>query len=254
MDKNLCIKCKDELTGKENITCDGCGEMVHEKCSSMASSELRAIVIKNRTLFYFCSTCKNAFKQIPTIIRNLNELIDINKTLKEENSILRQKLSEQKASNNELNNYEIVQEIQERQNRASNIIIYNINESGTKNKQEQVREDTDTITNILDNISKDVTVKKTFRLGKFSVDKNRPIKVILSNPEQAMIILKNKNKLAIPGIYIYNDQTKMQRNYYLSIKEKLKERTERGETDIRIKYVNNIPTIIKDDKNNSQKN
>lgn len=69
-----------------------------------------------------------------------------------------------------------------------------------------------------------------------------------------MIILKNKNKLAIPGIYIYNDQTKMQRNYYLSIKEKLKERTERGETDIRIKYVNNIPTIIKDDKNNSQKN
>lgn len=228
--------------------------MVHEKCSSLATSEVRAIIIQKRSLLYFCQVCKGAFKQIPTLVKNLNELMDMNRTLKEENIMLKQKLSEQNASDlGELNHFAIVQEIQERQSRASNIIIHNIKESGGKNKQERIREDTESTKNIIDNIN-NVVVKRTFRLGKYVVGKNRPIKVILNSPEEALSILKNKHKVDIPGIGIYNDQTKMQRNYYLSIKEKLKERLEKGETNLRIKYMNGIPTITRADQNSSQKN
>lgn len=60
-----------------------------------------------------------------------------------------------------------------------------------------------------------------FRLGKYGINKIRPIKVILNSQDDARSVLKNKQLSPIPSIRIFGDQTKAQQEYFKSIKAKL---------------------------------
>lgn len=85
---------------------------------------------------------------------------------------------------------------------------------------------------------------KTFRLGKYDKNKNRPIKVLLNSPEDAKNVLKNKKTIKVPSIIIFNDQTKMQREYYNDVKQKLNNLILSGDTSKTIKFINDKPTIV----------
>lgn len=247
MDANklLCAKCNLGVTEKESLAvCDCCSDVYHEKCSDLAASEIRAIIIKKRNLIYFCPSCKDNFKKVPKVIEKLNEAIKINEDLQEENKKLREILTDKENMDNKTDINVIIQEIYERQNRASNVIICNIQESSERNQLERAKEDTVNVKNILGKLTEEVTIKKTFRLGKFNSNKIRPIKVVLGNSEEALTILRNKNRIMVPGVIIFGDQTKIQKEYYQSVKNKLNELIANGEVNKKIRYVNNIPVIV----------
>lgn len=147
----------------------------------------------------------------------------------------------------------IMNELEDRQRRASNIIIHNVQESNDKTHLAKANQDTNAVRNLFSDIGMEVDIKKTFRLGKYAQDKCRPFKVMLGSMEEKLYIVKNKCKLNVPGIKIFSDQTKIERAYFLKIRNRLNDLIANGETNKTIRYINNIPTIV-DKQGKEQKN
>lgn len=88
------------------------------------------------------------------------------------------------------------------------------------------------------------------RIGKYSADKIRPLKVHFDSNTTAKNILRQKNKLG-PKNKIFSDQTPGQRRYFNEVKDELKVRQAGGEEHLIIKYIKGIPTITKEVPKNS---
>jgi hypothetical protein len=89
------------------------------------------------------------------------------------------------------------------------------------------------------------------RLGKPS-SKPRPIRIVMPSPPDVFQILKVKLQLfnvdKFKTVRVSSDQTLQQRKLYSSVVSELKFWRDAGETDLFIKYVNNCPTISKNDQ------
>lgn len=257
MGKVICHKCNKLVDEEEDciIVCDGCAKVLHEACGEITSSEGRVMQLKKRTMFFFCCECKTAFKNIPNLIKSLKEALEETKIMREENKTIRDELKIIKKENEELFkkldekkeeinvDFKMVQEIEERMSRSSNIIVTNIQESKAKNHNDRAKEDTENIKKILQPIISNINIKRTFRLGKFNNGKQRLLKVVLNDKEDVKTILKNKTKINIPGMKFFSDQTKMQRDYFNKIKQQVNEMVAQGENKS-IRYVGGIPTIV----------
>lgn len=245
MGSDNCMKCKNPIVEKDNtVVCDCCAAFIHEKCSDVSATEYRAIIIQKRCLFDFCPTCRDSFKQIPKLISGLNEALRANELLRNENIGLRAELNNvNKNYGVESNANLIISEIGERQSRACNVIVRNIRESGRKSRQERASDDTEAVKRLLSGIDAELLIKRTFRLGKYEVDKTRPIKVVLSNAEQVMSVIRGRDAIKVPGVIVHRDDTKMQREFYLSVKKRLEESIAAGEDKV-IKYLNGVPALV----------
>lgn len=117
---STCATCKHTL-GEKTISCDSCHVAMHptEECTGLGSSEIRAAVVQKRTLFFFCTDCRLAFKSVPLVIRKLENLTAELEILK----IEVQKLKEEK-SQELLNTEDIISELCERQKRANNVLVF----------------------------------------------------------------------------------------------------------------------------------
>lgn len=93
----------------------------------------------------------------------------------------------------------IINEIGERNIRASNLILYNITESNSDNTTDRITHDSNVVSNLIDSIitngDKNIRPIKLLRLGIRGRDKPRPIKAIFSSPADVFEILKSKKKL-----------------------------------------------------------
>lgn len=242
-----CVTCKRK-TGEPCIFCDSCERSTHRECTGLTASELKVMDLKGkRILKFYCEDCQSGIKLIPKLMVKIDQLqSEINELKKVGNNSL--------TTLKENENEDVISEIMDRQSRASNIIIFNVNEPKSKNTQERNSEDNKTVQDILSgmNISKDDI--KQFRIGKVGQGKNRPIKVILKSPEDAKCVLKNKHNIKIPSIRIYSDQTRAQLQYLRKVKADLQALIENGEVNKTIKFINNKPTIIDKRVNNDLKN
>lgn len=244
-----CIKCN--LNNPELYNCDSCKRPFCVNCSELTPDEIRCLSLRQRKLIFFCNDCESGLKQVPLLIREVSELKKELENLKQNLQQNRQTICSSDFQNN-FENFEIICELEERQKCASNIIITNIKESSANNRQSRTEDEMKVVKEILGKTGTQVSDFQVHRLGKYQANKNRPIKVLMQNKHLAIQILKNSNKVGIPGVKIFNDQTKMQRNYYLSLKQKLEEYKRNGDDSKTIKYVNNVPKIV--DKINNQKN
>lgn len=232
-----CSKCevKKSTENGQMFCCDTCNKYLCDACSDLTSSEIRCMQLKKRKLLFLCEECENGLRQIPMLIKQVNEL---------QEEIVNIKKSINTGENNRIMEEDVIYEMMERQNRRKNIIVYNVKESAMNSRQERNTDDNNTLKNILKDMQINLNNIQSFRLGKFDVAKNRPLKVILSSNDEALYVLKNKTKINIPSIRIYGDQTKMQREYFLSVKQKLDELKAAGDNTKTIKYINNKPTIV----------
>lgn len=248
-----CGKCRVEITEKERfMSCDCCKIPVHltEECAGLCASEIKAVVIQKRVLLFFCDDCRTSFKQVPLLVRKVQELQKEVKDLRDEVK----QLKESKANigvYGQLSPEEIVNEINERQKRASNVIIYNLKESVCESYEQKLADDKNTVVQIINNLADvDTNSIKVFRLGRPNPENVRPIKVLLNNSSDVLKILKNKIN-APEGIRVMSDQTKLQQDFFKSVKNKLNEMEAQGITDKTIKFLSGIPTIVtkKEQKN-----
>lgn len=246
-----CLKCKLTIdTSKDKvIKCDGCSRTLHDTCSDLSSTEIKCYELRSskRRMKYICIDCEKGFHQIPKLIAMISELKDEINKLKENQiaSNLNMKNSPIPQSTTE----EIISEMLERSKRSTNIIIYGSVETG-KSKQEQVQQDTTTVQDLLTHLNVSDSNIKPFRLGKCDTSRtvrSRPIKIQLSSPDTVLYVLRKfktiKSMEKFSKLSLSSDRTPRQIAYYKSIKSDLDARTEKGESNLTIKYINSVPVI-----------
>ena len=143
---------------------------------------------------------------------------------------------------------DIINEIMERQQKAVNIIVYNLPESGKETSTERANDDVDKCIDIIKKKTPNVTIVKCSRLGKPNKDCPRLIKLQLPSADQVLQVLKSYK--VENNIYLNRDLTIKQRNYTYNIRKEFRSRKAKGENDIVLKYSNGMPKIVK--KNLSQ--
>ncbi|KAF9800278.1 hypothetical protein SFRURICE_010484 [Spodoptera frugiperda] len=153
---------------------------------------------------------QNNIKSDVTSLRNANEITE--KKINEISHTVQLLKSEQAQafSSNETQE-DIIAEINERELRSKNIVISGIPEPTSLNKDQRISMDKQEVVNLLKLIDNDYPEpEKIMRLGKYDINKTRPIKAYFKSHEIAKSILRNQNNSKRDNIKIYSDQTPKQ--------------------------------------------
>lgn len=268
--------CKETFGGP----CDYCHEIFCEECSGVSSTEIRALINKKRIVMHYCEECrvavKNALHDVPVIQQQLKEVISELKSLKEQmneqtnlpaspsvptyaqvvsetthlkNQVqqLEEKFQQQTVSQTKLELEPAIQEMQERERRAQNLLIFGVEESNLPDPEQKLAFDLDKATSIIrkiNGLTEPAKVKIT-RIGRYEANKKRPIRATFPTKEEALQVLRLKSKLEQGETYIKYDLTPNQRTYLKTVISELETRKAGGETDLTIKYQNNTPKIVR---------
>lgn len=233
-----CKCCNTNLKEGDFIKCFMCETIFSYACVNLVSSETRLLRSKTN-IKWTCNACSTSATTIATLMETINQL-----TLKVQqlsDSLLNIQ-SIPPHDNKEDIFEEVVSECMEREKRCMNTVFFGIPEDDSSSVIDQV---TPIVSAIDQGTDKAL---KAFRLGKPRSDgKPRPIKVVHKCKENALRILKNGKKLKDHAIYsrvyVRSDKTPRQQEYERKIRSTLKTRTDNGETDLIIKYINSVPTI-----------
>ncbi|KAL3286112.1 hypothetical protein HHI36_000625 [Cryptolaemus montrouzieri] len=158
------------------IVCDSCSSAFHEKCSGVGGSEKRVMDLKKeRTLFFFCSECRLAIKRVPLILRRFDDLEREVRKLKEELVMLKESNeSEIETLKNSVKNVpemngdpeEVIAEINERNSKVNNVMVYKLNESNIQSLNERILHVKAEVVKILDMIDiKENVIEKALVIG-----------------------------------------------------------------------------------------
>lgn len=236
-----CMKCssaikKDEKNSK--IKCNSCSREICVKCSELSATEMRVLGLQSSKIKYYCADCEEGLLSVPVLRNRISALENELANIKTQCTM-------------GLNMDAVLQEMDERQYRSKNVIIFGINESASSSTEDRKKHDKLQVQKALEKIP-DVDMEKSIvvRLGKPADNsaKPRPVKVILQNKHQAINVLKNKKKLP-QNISASSDKTPYQRDQLRKLREELAERTDSGEKDLTIKYIKSVPRIVKAEKN-----
>ncbi|KAF0760449.1 MI domain-containing protein [Aphis craccivora] len=215
---NKCYSCNELFAELDNpLKCDSCSSIVHNKCSGLSATELKCLGLKK--------SCDQGLKELPEL------KILIKKLLVEVDNIKNDTANNINSTNN-INFLDefVINEINDRNRRANNLIFYNVDESECNRH--------------------DISVPlKVIRLGRFQPGKMRPIKTIFSMATDVFDIIRNKKKIShsnLPStINISTDRTPNQRESMKKLCEELASRTNNGEIGLTIKFQRGVPKIIK---------
>lgn len=142
---------------------------------------------------------------------------------------------------------DIIAELQDRNSREKNIMVYKLRDSVNAEATDKQR--------VIDLLSKcsaapsfNVNDMVVSRLGNKFVDGSiRPLKVALPSKEDVHWVFHNKKMLCREGcIAISADLTRQQRAHQARVINELKNRKDKGEEGIFIKYIRGVPTITVD--------
>lgn len=159
------------------------------------------------------------------------------------------------SKSNDENIEEILYEQELREKKKKYVLFVNIPDL---NKDD---EDKKFMQKFLDNVSDHIDISniKTFRLGRYLKNKNPPrlLKVQFKSSDEAQWILHNKKSLkSDKDIYCKADLTYKQRSNLKKAIIEIKDRENKGEKNLAISYINNMPKVVesKPISNNVNKN
>lgn len=242
MPKLNCKCCNQMYDAHLMVTCCICKNKFKHTCVDITANEVRTLN-SNKGYDWTCVNCRT----IGQDIKQLKSLIlDLQKEIKQ---LRADKI--QPGLNSGFDIEEIVSEISDRQRRSKNIIIYNVKEQDQQNSaNDRIQKDNEQVVSILSAVLPELSVAhiRPIRLGTFATNKTRPIKIMLESDNCVGKVLRNANKLKANQRYkhinISSDKTKKQIEFYNTLKSELKQRSDAGEMNLRIKYVNKIPRIV----------
>lgn len=194
-------------------------------------------------------------KDFTNLSNNLNLLQAENISLRKDLSTLKNRVESLESKPNEPNTTstsllpDMLLELSEREKCTFNFIVHNLPESSSATPSERIASDSKNLTDILSPLSISMPSDfKLIRLGRVQPNINRPLKVILKAKDQVINIIStfNTSKKTNPAILISisRDRTFMERKLVRQTYSELKERNEKGELGIIIKYFNGMPRII----------
>lgn len=241
----VCVCCNTETDAHRVIICSVCKRSFNIDCVSVASSLVRQIR-PDSGFTWHCKNCKD-------LNADLNMLKSIIMDLRQEVIALKEGIKSTTQSTDSLLGMErIVQEVAEREKRKTNVIIYGVDESSqSASRRDQHELDVASVADILTFLGASSDGISPTRLGKYDSSREiskRPIKVTLSTESAVTSVLRNCRNLKnyrLPHIAISRDKTPMQAELYRRVRAEMQQRLSAGETNLRIKYVSGIPTIMK---------
>lgn len=230
--------------------------------SNLQSSQ-SDILMSNKSL---ADSFSNQFSDLKKFINNLSNQVA---ELKTENDFLRNELSALRSKVTSIdttsvaiapvNSAQIFQESVEKHKCAFNVIVYGLPESTSTDIPSRVLDDKTKLSDIVLPLSINLPSNfKLIRLGKPSSEKLRPLKIICTSKNEAVSIISDfgtakKNGLLIPDNFrIVRDKTTLERLLLRSCHAELERRTQSGEADLSISYINGVPKVISRRSKNSQ--
>lgn len=144
-----------------------------------------------------------------------------------------------------MNAEETLSELNERQRRSRNLLIFGHNETeSTTMPGVATNTDTNAVKDILKTIfPANYDNIRTYRIGKKRDDKPRPVCVVLSSPDDVVNILKRKSEYT-GAVKFSQDRTPLERKYLDNLRSDLKKLHDKGDTNKTIRYRNGIPSIV----------
>jgi hypothetical protein len=259
----ICGTCNKNVDD-EGVQCDICDLWFHLKCGKVSKKIFEALKQNDEKLKWFCGQCNKFFPKMIKIIEMNNALKEeMNKmkeelkhknekdtqeinNLKEEIERLKTKTNEKEAKNyNGTNISDAIGELEDRNARKSNVIIYGIVESESEDISEKRKKDEESVNELSRNIQIKLKPKKVIRLGKAN-NKPRPIKVIFDSQEEAISFKRSfwsKKPENYSRVFVSDDLTFIQRGKLREVKQELKDRREKGES-VKISSRNGMYVII----------
>lgn len=242
----ICSCCNSPTEEHKVAKCTICKKIFKHSCVDLTISEVRTINGK-KGLTWNCSSCvvlgtdMQALQQ--AIVELKNEIVELKRTANQNISST--------IDNNQFE--EILQEINEREKRKCNVVIFGISEQQNLGNQTRAEQDKQLVTNIFQAISVAMPGNeniKAIRIGKFDESKNfpRPVKVTVSDESTVHEIIHKARNLKSTANYkninISLDRTPRQIELYRTVKRQLNERIAAGETNLRIKYIRGVPKVV----------
>ena len=246
----LCLKCS-VVINQENerfIKCDGCSRPIHVNCSELSPAELKCFDLRSnskRKIKYICIECEQGVHQIPKLISMINDL-------KSELRELKSQITAPTQPSSSLSGVEeIMEEIAERNKRSFNVLVFGSVELG-RTRKEQLEMDSALACDLMDSLDVSRDAVKPISVGKYDSTKSprtRPIKMRMSCPDDVLRVIRKfkslKSITRFSGISVGFDRTPNQIAYYRSVRTELDARVANGETNLSIRYRNNIPSIVR---------
>ena len=264
-----CNNCLKASAGAPVIHCDACRGPIHQSCAGLSDNDMKLTRSKSRNVKLLCNNCSDnisKFKDFQNLLSSLkNELFDTLKKVTHDVDAKIDKLKEDIHRHSSEQFELICQEINDRQARKRNIIIYGAQEQNAslptnvrKNNEDDLI--SEIISTIAPTVPYDITTIHHLRLGRYNTanTRPRPIKITLSNEFQVHSIIKNAHNLKknarLSGISIAFDRTPKQQAHYKDVRTELQRRTASGENNLIIKYVQGLPKIIQTQSTSNQVN
>ncbi|KAJ8667842.1 hypothetical protein QAD02_009505 [Eretmocerus hayati] len=280
---SLCNTCGKGFDNCLIVNCIYCRKFFHatEKCADLTASEIKVVALKTKvSMVYKCMECKDngpaccsetigviksdldiikeSVAKIDTLTVNLDstrrEVSELKKSIDDQipsiqGDIVQLKndmvaVQNQMKSDNASVSETIYHEVQERITKSKNIILFKVPE--VPNILQEIQQ----VQEILKDTPVNTSNIQAHRIGAPAANTTRPIIVTLNSPQDAHLILKNKKRIDQRYI-VALDKTKMQQAQYKQAKSELVQRMSDGEEDLMIRFVNNIPTVVKKPTNSS---
>ncbi|KAK4318776.1 hypothetical protein Pmani_010199 [Petrolisthes manimaculis] len=251
-------KCKKIVKDADSgIRCDECELWFHAGCEQVSVGFYKELQ-KSRTQLWMCKKCRGSRKNYKQEIIKLRAE---NEEMKEENRKMDTKVKDLETKNGEMKKK--LQELEEKllstksditsqvmnmvrdemnerdetQKRANNIVVYNLPEPDGTVVEERIKEDINKCAYLLKDVLKvEVGVTKVIRFGKRNDNNTRPRPTLikLENESEKWHVLSKAKNLKYANeetrkIGISPDMTKRQREENKKLRDELKIRRDRGE-------------------------
>ena len=269
-----CEVCKDKNPGPL-IECERCEKWLCRKCSNLEEADF-TMLSQKPAFHWFCPTCaeqaltavktdklietkckeycskfnqeikeemNTRFEEVSRKIKNTEEeLRKEDEALKKQMTDLKEDIERKLGNLSKETATNSIKEIQEREWRKNNIVIFKLDESKEEEAEQRKAEDVKHVDNICSILKITTNVRNAVRLGKKTPGNTRPLRVTLDSKQNVEAIIKASRKLGTiddatyKNLIIKNDQTPMEREEtkkLLALRNKKREETEmKGEQDV----------------------
>lgn len=249
--------------------CDQCQQIICQNCCGLCITEIRAVQLQKRIVPFFCPGCLNSIKQILNLSSKVDQIVTELEDLRQNVSSLTEAVQDLQnlkphveklnATVNSMNSRvahldktvntyqssqlvettdhnEMWQELQERQIKSKNIMLFNVPENGDD------KSDIAAIFGVLCN-NPPATVQFS-RVGKKNSKGARALKITLNSHEDTLVLMRCRRKLKGKNIYLNLDLTRKQQEIDKRVWTEFRDRTSKGENDIQVKYIRGVPKIV----------
>lgn len=237
-DKWECLTCSG-LSVNYYRFLDSCSLSIHwycKACNEQAVSAVKADNLIEERCKIYCEELKLEIAQVKSNLESKisnveiklsNEVQSLKAQVEASESDVERKIQEKLSNSADLN----IKEMEERERRKCNIMVFNMPESGSQDKEVCIAHDKDLVNEIFEEIEAPASVCNMYRVGGKGGKNARPLRVILASADEQKKILngavKLKSKAAFKNIFINKDLTPLERQQRnLLVAEKKKKQAE----------------------------